>query len=306
MNKQNLYIWACDLSKYTGEGNLGNLFLKKKFEHLYNVKIIKPKSKIFLKNSFFKNKYITPVLGIFYCWKLYLLNKKICYLNYLPLWNTLIFALLPPSSLIGPITGGSNYKKEFSVNYFLRKFFLPLLFKLSIFFINIRKFKTIFATNLLIGYLNSKLKTNSDFNFFLEGIKIKKIKKIKKSIDFIIYYRKHSNKQQLYPINFIKKLIEYKFKLIVVGDRLNENGVRNLGYLNKKKLEIILSKTKFFISSGENIYNFFAIDCINNNVKILSSYKPIKIGKKFDKNIIYYNTQKDLKRKQIRKLLKKF
>ena len=94
--------------------------------------------------------------------------------------------------------------------------------------------------------------------------------------------------------------------MIVVGDKLDENGVTNLGYLNKKKLEIVLSKTKIFVSSGENIYSFFAIDCINNNVKILSSHKPIKIGKKFDKHIIYFNTEKDLKKREITKLLKKF
>ena len=130
--------------------------------------------------------------------------------------------------------------------------------------------------------------------------------KKKKIYDFIIYYRKHRNKQKLYPFEFIKKLVKSNFKIIVVGDKLEINGIKNLGYLNKKKLETALSKTKIFISSEENIYNFFAIDCVNNNVNVLTSFKPIKIGYKFDKKIIYYNNRKIFKKKDIIKLLKKF
>ena len=34
------------------------------------------------------------------------------YLNYLPLWNFLIFILLPPKTLLGPITGGSQIQRK--------------------------------------------------------------------------------------------------------------------------------------------------------------------------------------------------
>ena len=305
MNKKKIYIWACDLSQYTGEGSLGNLFIKKKLRPFYDLKIIKPKCKFLRKNAFFTSKYIKPILGIFYCWKFFFLNKKICYLNYLPLWNVLIFILLPPKSLLGPITGGANFKKELSFNYIIRAYLFPILYKISVLILNVRNFKTVFATNLLIKYLNKKLIINSNFNFFLEGIE-KKVRSKKKIVDFVLYYRKHKNKKKLYPINFIKNLVEHKFKLVVVGDILSEKGIKNLGYLDKKKLGNILSKTKFFISSGENIYNFFALDCINHNVKILSNYKPSKIGKNFDKNIIYYDTQKNFSKKAIIKLLNKF
>jgi hypothetical protein len=39
-------------------------------------------------------------------WKDFLSGKKTIYVNYLPLWNFLIFLLLPPGSILGPITGG--------------------------------------------------------------------------------------------------------------------------------------------------------------------------------------------------------
>ena len=91
-----------------------------------------------------------------------------------------------------------------------------------------------------------------------------------------------------------------------MGDKLEIDGLKNLGFLTKNKLEKVLSKTKIFISSEENIYNFFAIDCINNNVNILTSSKPTKIGREFDSKIIYHNTKTKFKKKNILKLLQKF
>ena len=92
----------------------------------------------------------------------------------------LIFILLPPKSLLGPITGGANFKKELSFNYIIRAYLFPILYKFSVLILNIRNFKTIFSTNLLIKYLNKKLIINSNFNFFLEGIE-KKVRSKKKN-----------------------------------------------------------------------------------------------------------------------------
>ena len=56
-----------------------------------------------------------------------------------------------------------------------------------------------------------------------------------------------------------------------------------MGYLNKKKIQYNISKSKLTISSSENIYSNFNIDCINNNVKILLLSKPRqKIFKSFN------------------------
>ena len=32
-------------------------------------------------------------------------GNKICYINYLPIWNFLIFVVLPKKTILGPITG---------------------------------------------------------------------------------------------------------------------------------------------------------------------------------------------------------
>ena len=50
-------------------------------------------------------------------------NKTICYVNYLPLWNFLLFVFLPPNTLLGPITGGSLYNKNSLINYILKKIY---------------------------------------------------------------------------------------------------------------------------------------------------------------------------------------
>jgi hypothetical protein len=112
-------------------------------------------------NSFFKkkiinkdsllHKYFGPFYGIYYLW----LNrdKNIIYINYLPLWNFLIFLFLPKKTIIGPITGGVYHGKVYSFNSFIRKYIFPIFYKISVFIIY-RKFKgVIFSTDLLKNYI---------------------------------------------------------------------------------------------------------------------------------------------------------
>jgi len=68
-------------------------------------------NKIKLKNkqSIFA-KYILPFYGVILLWGHYLKNEKISYINYLPAWNFLLILLLPPRTIIGPVTGSINRK----------------------------------------------------------------------------------------------------------------------------------------------------------------------------------------------------
>ena len=122
MSKE-IYCWACDYSKSTGEGQLARLYVDLKLGK-HNTQIVTP-SLINLKNNHLnklKNyKYISPFVGIAKLWILYFQNKKTVYVNYLPLWNFLIFLLLPPETKIGPVTGGSFHNPK---NY-LRKNIFP-------------------------------------------------------------------------------------------------------------------------------------------------------------------------------------
>jgi len=277
-----LYCWACDLSKNTGEGNLANLFIKKNIK--YNFKIFTTKD-IKIKNNFFikiiNYRYISPFIGVIFCWFFFLKKKKIVYINYLPLWNFIIFMLLPPKTLFGPITGGAPFKKNFK--FIIRQALFPIFYKISEFFLNFRSLEKIyFSTELLKNRLSEEIKKKSSFNYIFKYFSPRI--KIRKKIDFLIYYRKHKNKEVFFPHKLIKNLLLLNYKIHIVGDHLNYSGVINHGYINNKKLNKLLEVTSFSIATNENFYSIFTMECLNNNVKVIvpkSEKKEIKCFKKY-------------------------
>jgi hypothetical protein len=295
------FCWACDFSDKTGEGNLARLFVKKKFTQnnyqiftVNNICILN-----FINYKILNYKYFSPLIGILFCWYSFIKGKKVVYLNYLPLWNCLLFIFLPPKTILGPITGGAYYKNKFLI----RKFLFPFTYKISEFFLILRKTNLCFSTELLKSFLFKSTIKKSNFNYILNYYKKKNIRR--KKIDFLIYYRKHKNKEAFFPYDFIKKLILLNFKIHIIGDYFNNRSVINHGYINHKKVDYLLSKTFYSITSDENIYSLFAIECINNNVKILTN-KYNKNNIKFFKNnfiLVDFNKYILLKNLKIKKLL---
>ena len=283
MTYNKLIFWVCDYSDKTGEGNLARKFIEENFKKK-KVKVNTPKL-----NHFFYHKYITPFIGILSCWKHYLKGSNVGYINFLPLWNFLIFFLLPPKTILGPITGGALYDKKNKINYFIRNIFFPIFYKFSELALNLRfKNKLLFSTDLLKKYLSKKTIGRSKFNFVLENLKFKKKRKYK-DIDFIIYNRHHKNKSLLFDYELVKNLSNLNLKILVVGDKLNIKKVINLGYITKKKIDILQSRSKYSLCSGENIYSLFVIECITNHVKILVNNENVKKIKKYKKFFISLN-----------------
>ncbi len=282
MTSDKLIFWACDYSGKTGEGNLARKFINEN----YQIKKIKIKT-LNLKN-FLNYKYILPLIVLIYCWRDYLKGHKVGYINYLPFWNFIIFLLLPPNTILGPITGGALFTKKNVFNFFVRKFIFPIFYKISELILNIRyENKIFFSTDLLKKYLSKKTSQRCNFNFILNNFKFKKKRKIK-DIDLLIYYRKHNNKLSFFNYQLIKRLIILNLKIFVVGDKLNLKGVNNLGFLHKKKISIIQSRSKYTLCSGENIYSLFVLECISNHTKILIEkkyMKQVKFLKKYFINI---------------------
>ena len=68
--------------------------LKKKYSNYKLINLNK-----FQKNNFLYN-YIYSVWGIIKIWNYYLKNYKVCYINYLPIWNFLIFLFLPKKVIL--------------------------------------------------------------------------------------------------------------------------------------------------------------------------------------------------------------
>ena len=292
-NNSNKYFWACDHSSKSGEGRLARMFIDYRRKQTgYN--FIRIHSS---KNYIFRHKYISPFIGIFYCWLYYLKKKEIYYINFLPLWNFMLFAFLPPHTKFGPITGGANYSNN-NLN-FIRKFIFPIFYKISEFFINIRG-HYIFSTDLLKKYLSRKTVHKSKFNYIFNFINIDK-KKVKKEIDFLIYFRKHNNKKSLFPIETIKKLILYGFDVRIIGDNLNLPKIKNYGYISNSKVKSLLKKTHFTLPSEENIYSIFILECIENNVKILITKNIYKNIKYFKKSFIKIELKKIRNLKKITK-----
>jgi hypothetical protein len=291
-----VYCWASDFSKNSGEGNLANLFVSKNFN--YNYKVYTPHNlKI---NKKFRNlinhKYISPLVGIIFCWFFFMKKRKVAYINYLPLWNFLIFILLPPKTIFGPITGGAYFAGK---NKLIRGFFFPIFYKISELFLIIRNSQIIFSTELLKKYLFYYTIKKSNFNYIFNYYQKKKLKK--KNIDFIIYYRKHKNKEALFSYSFIKNLIKLNFRIHIVGDYLKNSHVKNHGYLSNKKIQNLLSKSFFSLISNENPYTLFTIECLSNNVKILADLNFKKKIKYFKKKFIFLDFNKPINKNLIKK-----
>jgi hypothetical protein len=291
-----VYCWACDFSKNSGEGNLGNLFINKKFNN--NYKIYTPHSLNINKklSHIITYKYISPLIGVIFCWFFFIKNKRVAYINYLPLWNFLIFALLPPKTLLGPITGGAHFVEE---NKLIRGLLFPIFYKISEFFLIIRNSQIYFSTELLKKYLFNCTIKKSNFNYIFKYYSKKILKK--KNIDFLIYYRKHKNKEASFPFSFIKNLIRLNFKIHIVGDYFKNSYVKNHGYLNNKKINNLLSKSFFSLISNENPYTLFTIECLNNNVKIIADQNFKKEIKYFRKEFIFLDFKKKINKNVLKK-----
>jgi hypothetical protein len=284
-----VFIWAADYEDFTGEGLLARLFVKNYFNlskkkikiysnnnryYLYDKKLQIVEKKLY-KNTFIQ-KYIYPFYGIFLIWYFYLQGKKVCYVNYLPLWAFWIFLLLPKKTILGPITGGTYKKNIYSVNNLIRRFVITFFYFLTLKFIFLKYKKIIFSTDNLKSFIpKSKIKF-CFFNFCL--LFYKKRKNKKKTIDFLFYLRLHNNKSNNVHIRIIDSLLELNFKIIVVGDKHIRPNLINYINIPRKKLLTFLDKTKFTIVSDENFYSLFAIDCFSSNVHVFynQTVKPNK------------------------------
>ena len=288
--KKEIFIWCSEISRHSGEGLLALNFIEdiKKIQDI-NILVKTPGYKIFkfkqqeiINNRFKENskfsKYLNIFTGILYCWFFFLRKKKVCYLNYLPLWNFIIFFLLPPKTILGPITGGSAISNTVNISYLIRVFLFPVFYKISLSFIYMRTSQILFSTNLLNKCAIKKDK-QYHFNFVFRQIKDKKIKK--KTIDLLIYNREYENKYTDL-MSIIKTFLALKKSVHVVGNKIMFKGVVNHGYIKNEEVQYLLKKTKYTTNSSENFYSLFIIQAISNKVKIIVS--------SFDKKrIVSYN-----------------
>ena len=289
--KKNFFVWASDISSSTGEGLLGRNFLNdlkinnnvtiliKTFEVSFKIKVSRiykfKNLKFNIINQSLTHKYLGPLIGILYSWIYYFRGYKILYLNYLPLWNPLPFLLLPPKTVLGPITG-STFMGEKSFNLSLRNTLFPILYTINSIFIRLRFKKAIFSTNLLKNYFSNN--KNYFFNYVITFLNKKKISKIKK-FDLIYYYRKHENKNNDRVIKILKILNQQGLRICTIGDKLNIKNIKNYGYVSNHKVKNILKISRSSISSAENLFSIFNIESLNHGLKVFFDLHLLKYNK---------------------------
>tara|TARA_Y100000590_G_scaffold422652_1_gene527628 strand:+ start:4287 stop:6230 length:1944 start_codon:yes stop_codon:yes gene_type:complete len=304
--KKKIICWASEINTNQGEGKLGHNFIKyltlttQSHVHVRSLdnsmsissgKLEKSKKKLYAikTNLNFFEKYIGPYVGVIYLWIAFILRKKTIYANFLPLWNFPLFFLLPPKTILGPITGTTKIETNNLVEKTIRKYLMPICFKISIMILNLRKQKTLFATENLKDVVETKLKNSIFFNFSLSEIDqetfANPIKFSEREYDFCIYYRKYPTKNNEFFENIIKKLLELDQKIVVVGDKfenVNSNNLIFKGLIDNKELNKVLSNTKFSIVSDETLFSFFAIDCMKHNINIFCNKKNYNLDEKFN------------------------
>lgn len=283
MKNFDVFVWASDFEDFTGEGLLARCFVEKYFVKknilkiksnsseffFYNKKILRVNKNIYT-NNFFK-KYFYLLKGLFFIWYYHINGKKTLYINYLPLWNFLLFILLPSNTLLGPITGSIYNGKIYNFDSFIRKIIFPIFYFIAI-NVAIRKYKyLIFSTENLKKIIPKKFINKCLFNFSL--LFYKKRNLVKKNIDFIFYYKKHPQKSNNFHKLLIKKLSDNGFKIIVVGDSFFYKKIRNYINLPRKSLINLLDKTKFSVGTSDNFYSLFFLDCLSCNVKFFYDIK---------------------------------
>ena len=272
--------WSCEFYNNTGEGQLARKFINTYFKDK-KVKIITPKF------NFILSQYIYQIFGIFVLWNFYFKGKKLIYINYLPLWNFFIFLFSPPKTIFGPITGSIQINKVNSIKSILRYFLMPTLYKLSLVILNLRAKKIIFATNLLIKFISKDIKKKTILNFVYHNIKFtKNLNKRKKKYDLIVYYRNHENKFFSHHLVFIKKQVKLGKKVLIVGDKINIKGLKQLNRVSKKKISSFIRESKYALSGDENLLSLFNLECLKNRVKVIFNYKLKFQASKINKKLL--------------------
>jgi hypothetical protein len=101
-------------------------------------------------------------------------------------------------------------------------------------------------------------------------------------------------------IDLIKILSEKNYKICVMGQKLNiKKNVTYKGIVTRKKSLRLIAVSKYSLGSSENLFSFFVLDCLSNNLKIFFN-KNFKIDKKLIKTnlfipIDFSNLKKSLK-----------
>jgi len=273
--KYNIFVWSSDYENFTGEGLLARCFVENYFQNKGTIKIISNNSEYILKKKYsflkkkkyfnnFLTKYLYPFYGVLLVWYYHLKGKQTCYVNYLPLWNFLIFIFLPKETILGPITGNIYKDNFYNLNTFFRKIIFPIFYFISLKIIFFKYKNVIFSTDNLKEIIPKNKIKYCLFNFCL--LFYNKRKLTTKKIDFLFYIRKHPLKSNFFIKYMIERFALLNLKIVVVGDKFIYHNVKNYINLPRSALLKLLDKTRYSIISDDNFHSLFFLDCLSCNV----------------------------------------
>lgn len=261
MKKKIPYVFISSLTLNDGEASLSLSFLKAVY-HIDNFYLYTPNLVALVKSSKitssrkrelkFNNIYLITFYHAFLANFFKNKSNDVFFLNYLPLWNFLIFLILDKKIIIGPITGNSVPRFSFS---FFRNLLFPILNFLSSFII-LLKWKNIYPSNFHVGkYFRIK-------NYFYPSIinikfDISQKTVINNRVNIGFYYRSHPIKNCGYFINFLNRYSNLYDDVIFhifgefPGDLENNFNVIYHGYLNSVELNQLFSHFDGYITLSE-------------------------------------------------------
>ncbi len=265
-NKE-IYYWASNQLNNNGEGVLANNFLNLLKVNFKKYRLVQINNFTHIDQNTFFYRYILTIWAALILWKYYILGKKISYINFLPAWNFILIFILPPKTIIGPVTGSHN---KFNSNLILK--FCTLI---GIQILKIKFKKILFSHDFFSEYLNKSDKYF--YNFLLYKFNIRD-KPISKKYDLIFYIKKHKNKMNNFSLRLIDELSN-KYKICVIGEKIiSKKNVFNMGFVSRKKALNLIKLSKAAVSSPENLFSFFLLDCISYNLVVFynKDYNPKK------------------------------
>ena len=313
-----IIVLACDFRNYGGEGVLAREFLKKiSYQNKQTTyQVISPSIKSYLQAGKFVNeiefnnkvnyeslfhKYILPIIYISKA--TFILRKhKVLYLNYIPLWNFLIFLIKGRNVDLGQIVSSENdIRFKLSFNNIVRNFFFPLFEKLTFFIIKKKKIKNLVCATPITFEKFKKYEANAIDGLFLPKLN-KSLNLINEKLyDFCIYYRDHPTRYPLHTLGLINYLSK-KHKIAVIGNLKYKTKNKNIvlkSNLSREEALKVLKHSNTFINVGDNGYSLMSREAIILGVELIL-YSP---SKNLDNHINYLKKKYKVKIKKITEIL---
>ena len=290
-----IYCWATNFSPPGGESELATKFVQiasnakrnnrfivmspNKFSIFQSGKLVREFGKAekmqAAGNLNLFDKYLMPLIGAFKLRALSKKSKATIYLNYLPLWNFILFAIIPKETILGPIVGP---KIKFRISFFYKFLLNAIFYRLSIFVLK-DKFKYIILANpTLTQYFSS-----NNFDIICKDLGLlttvnrcrKRISE-DKQFDIIFYFRKHANNNTLFTYKLINKVAN-NMKICVVGDYFNSDSINihNFGYVTKNKFLDLIQNSRVALSLVDNTYSLTVYDYMASGIPVVAYYNGI-------------------------------